>query len=249
LEQLKNPQRAGAKVPASAPATQLTAESREAIAAAGREVGRAREELDARQAQYTPLHPDVVAAKSRFSAAEGRLARIRTAAQELPSDSPQELERQLRSIEGSIALDARSAKSGQANSSSAGRAAAIVSLETQWAELSRDLGAVREQYEAIQRRLFQAVIAATAQSSGGGTQGVVVDEAYLPGRPYRRGPVRVGALAALIVVMLGGIVTLGLGYLDQRVATEWDLTRLGIGSIAMVVPSVPRRLAGRSTRA
>jgi uncharacterized protein involved in exopolysaccharide biosynthesis len=264
LAQLKTPQGTTPEPTAPAPAAELTPESREAIAAAEREVGRAREELDSRQAQYTPLHPDVVAAKSRLSGAEERLLRIRAAAQELAvtphravaldvlprgrSESPQELERQLRSIEGSIALNTGSARSGQSTSSSTGSAAAIVRLETQWAALSRDLGSVREQHEAIQRRLFQAVIVATAQSSGGGTQVVVVDEAYLPGRPHRRGPIRTGALAALIVLMLGGTVTLGLGYLDQRVATEWDVTRLGIGSIAMVVPGVPRKLARRSAR-
>jgi capsular polysaccharide biosynthesis protein len=265
LAQLKNPQAVVEPEPAApAPTPQLAPESREAIAAAEREVGRARDELESRQAQYTPLHPDVVAAKSRLSGAQERLARIRAAAQELAvtprrsaglelfspgrSESPQELERQLRSIEGSIAVNAGSAKPGQAVPSSVGSAAAIVSLETQWAALGRDLGSARERYEAIQRRLFQAVIVATAQTSGGGTQVVVVDEAYLPRRPSRRGPMRTGAVAALVVLMLGGFVTFGLGYLDQRVSTEWDVSRLGIGPIAMVVPSARRKLPGRSAR-
>jgi uncharacterized protein involved in exopolysaccharide biosynthesis len=266
LEQLRGRSGEPASAATSPPAEpQLTPESREAIANAEREVQRAREELESRQAQFTPRHPDVVAAESRLASAQARLSRVRATAQVLAApphrptplppapaaatDRPEDLERQLRNIESAVGASQASARPNQGDApSSAGTAAAIVSLETQWASLTREVAAIRDRYESLQRRLFQAVMVATAQSSGGGMQLVVTDDAYLPKRPYRRGPLRTGAVAAMLVMLLGCSLTLGLGYLDRRIVSEWELERLGIGSIALVVPRLPRR-SGRKRSA
>jgi len=77
--------------------------------------------------------------------------------------------------------------------------------------------------------VVQSVIAATAQKQRGRNSGGGDGRGVSAGATSRRGPVRTGAVAALIVFTLGTTVTLGLGYLDQRVATEWDVIRLGIG--------------------
>jgi hypothetical protein len=250
LEQLKHPQ-SSAPAAAQPPALpQLTPEARAAIAAAEREVQQAKHELELRQTQYTGRHPDLVAAQNRLSSAEERLARTKANADvfvprpEEPSlavsaqpQTRQELEQQLRNLEVTLAAPKGSpvaAASGVAAGD--GKAADIVSLEAQWGSLSRELAELRERYDSVQRRLFRAAMLASAETSGGATKLVVVEEAYLPERPNRRGPLRTGGTAALIVAALGLALILGLGYLDPRIVSQWDLDHARLGPIAVVVP-------------
>jgi hypothetical protein len=249
LDQVKNPQ--ANNPPASPPpaAPQLTPESRDAIAAAERDVQQAKQELEARQLQYTGRHPDLLAAQARLSAARSRLTRTKAAAEAyVPPAAPlqppasvqpqarQDLERQLRTLEATMASPRDLASAVPSGAPLGGNAAAIVSLETQWTSLTRDVAAMRERYEAIQRRYFRAFMVATAEASGGGTQLTVAEDAYLPKLPVRRGPKRTGAAGSLAVVAFGTLLTLGLGYLDQRTVTKWDLDRLGLGPITLIVP-------------
>jgi hypothetical protein len=129
-----------------------------------------------------------------------------------------------------------------------GKAADIVSLEAQWGSLSRELADLRERHDSVQRRLFRATMAANAESSGGATKLVVVEEAYYPERPIKRGRKRTGATAALGVSVFGLLVMLGLGYLDPRIMSQWDLDHARLGPIAVIVPRLkpPEKPAHRS---
>jgi hypothetical protein len=150
-------------------------------------------------------------------------------------ETARELERQLRSVEEAIRAGAR----GDDAPNDAGQS--IVSLETRWAALTRDVAAARERYQSTQRRLFNAIVMDTAQATGAGTQLIVAEEAYFPKRPIKRGPLRTRVGAALAVLMLGVLIALGLGFLDPRVTSVWDLERLGIAPIVLVVPQLPRK--------
>lgn len=197
------------------------------------------------RAKYTEQHPDVAAAKSDVQRATERVTRARAFVRASSGSSGSG------SMSGSDALDriraditrlegerAR-AKKGQASSASEvteGEGSTVVTLETQWATLNRELTEAREQYEQIQTRLFRATMVASVEASGQASQMVVVDEAYRPMRPTRRGGRRTSALAAVIAVFLGGCVAFGVGFLDDKVYDERDLRKLELGPIRHVIP-------------
>ncbi|MBN1609821.1 MAG: hypothetical protein JW940_24525 [Polyangiaceae bacterium] len=260
LDQIRNPEAApahAAQMPVPEP--QLTPESRDAIANATAAVQRAQQELEAREAKYTPRHPDVVAAQSRLSLARERLARVKAAAQALAApprpatalpappvqpETEQSLAKQLRTVEA--ALGARGTGKENKVKSDDGSAQTVVSLEAQWAALVRAVDTARDRHDSVQRRLFQAILVDSAQTTGGGSRVTMVQDAYYPKRPLRRGPVRTGAVGLVTMVGLGMLIALGLGFLDPRIVCEWDLTRLGIAPIAIMVPRLPpARLAKR----
>ena len=259
LDQIRNPRAVAAQAAAApSPEPQLTPESRDAIASATAAVRRAREELEARETKFTSLHPDVVAAKARLATAQDRLARVEAAARALaapPSPSSvlpappvepeteRSLERQLKNVEA--AMNIQGPGKGDTVEDDQGSAQTVVSLETQWAALMRAVETTRDRHESVQRRLFQAVLLDTAETTGGGSRVAVVQDAYFPMRPSRRGPLTTGAVALAAMVGLGMLITVGLGFLDPRIVTEWDLARLGIAPIAIMVPRLP---PARSTR-
>jgi uncharacterized protein involved in exopolysaccharide biosynthesis len=248
LAQMNNPQPSTASAPPP-PQPRFTQETRDAIAAGERDVQQARQELQLKETQFTGRHPDLIAARNRLSAAQDRLARTRAMAEayvpppESAALSPasvqpqtrQEMERQLRSLESAMTVP-KSAASDTASGALAPGAAAIVSLETQWATLTRDVAAARDRYASVQQRYFRASMAASAETSGGRMQLVVAEDAYLPTHPAKRGPLRVGAISAFVVLVLGCGLMLGLGHLDQRVFSQRDLEHLQLGPVTLVVP-------------
>lgn len=260
LAQIRNTGPVSAAAAPAAAQPELTPESREAIANARRELQRARQELESRLTKYTPAHPDVLVAQRQVTNAEEQLRRVQTAAQSLalpPSpaatmtvppvapDTAASLERQLKAVEAAL----RGAPSGRPDSQGEDAnesAQTIAALESQWAALSRAVDVATEQHESIRRRLFQAMIIDTAQTAGGGLQLAVIEDAVQLNVPFARGARRTGAAAALVVVLLGASIVLGLAYLDQRIMTEWDLARLGIAPIALVIPPLPQPQSDRT---
>lgn len=229
----------------------LDPKAAEAIAAAESALADARRDLQDKQSKYTQQHPDVVEAQNKVRAALARLNQAKAAARpasapavEAPASSPEErreqLKVQLARVEAAIA-NAKRGQSPAAGEDNTGESSRVVTLETQWASLNRELNEAREQHEQIQTRLFRATMVATVEASGQASQMVIVDEAYKPKRPSRRGAKRTGAVAAFIVLMLGVTAAFGLGLLDDRVYEERDLKKLELGPILHVVPRTPRK--------
>lgn len=246
--------------PAPAPAAPAPREidpaMQEAIDRAQRDVDRANGDLASARAKYTDQHPDVQAAKRRLASAQAALRAAKSAAASsmkapppppsapvapMTSEEKTRLKQQLAQIDknlarerekgggSSVVLDEKTQKSSNW----------IVDLETEWAGLNRDVAEIRERYQQIQHRFFQANIMAKVESSGGASQMVVVDPAFKPKRPYRRGPRRTAAGAAVVVMFLGSLIALFLAYFDDRVYDEEDLRELKLGKINHTVPAAP----------
>ncbi|MEM1030721.1 MAG: hypothetical protein AAGN82_10245 [Myxococcota bacterium] len=241
--------------PAPAPA-EMDPAMREAIDRAQRDVDRAQSEVAAARSKYTDQHPDVQAALRRLNSAKAGLAAAKSqaaASVKAPPPAPvapvgpmteeekEKLKQQLAQIDmnlqrerdkgegATVILDEKTQKSSNW----------IVDLETEWAGLNRDVSDVRERYQQIQHRFFQANIMAKVEASGGAAQMVVVDPAFKPKRPYRRGPRRTAAGAAFIVMFLGGLMALFLAYFDDRVYDDRDLRELKLGKLAHTIPAAP----------
>jgi hypothetical protein len=116
----------------------------------------------------------------------------------------------------------------------------IVALETEWTALNREVVSTRERNDQIQRQLFKAALVVKVQTSGGGGQIVVVDEAYEPRNPVTRGRKTTGAVGLAVVMALGLLTAFMLALMDDRLYADYDVRRYGIGPIAHVVPATTR---------
>jgi hypothetical protein len=228
----------------------------EAINRAQRDVERANADLAAARAKYTDQHPDVAAAKRRLASAQAalRAAKSTTAsAAKKPAPAPvapvapvteadkKRIRRQLANLEKNLKRSRQKASSGATIDEGTQKSSNwIVDLETEWAGLNRDVAEVRERYQQLQYRYFQANIMAKVEAAGGAAQMVVVDPAFKPKRPYRRGPRRTAAAAALVVMFLGGLIALFLAYFDDRVYDEQDLRELKLTKLTHTVPAAPK---------
>jgi capsular polysaccharide biosynthesis protein len=229
----------------------------EDINRARRDVERAQSEVTTARGKYTDMHPDVQAAQRRLAQAQATLAAAQAAAKaslaQQDSGMPAQvaaqpvdkdkLRQQLSLIEISlrragekedtaapVVVDEKTQKSSNW----------IVDLETEWASLNRDVQDTRDRNQQIQHRLFQASILAKVEASSGAEQMAVIDPAFEPLRPNRRGPRRTGAAAALVVFLLGAIFAFVLAYFDDRIYDEHDLRELSLGSLSHVVPARKR---------
>ena len=228
-----------------------------AIAEAEQELLSANRTLSEKQSTYTAQHPDVVAAQARVNAAQARLAQVKARAKPLapapaaappPSNEEERKEQilgQLKRVEAAIAR-AKRADKGPSDEESSAESERIVDLETEWASLNRELQEVRARYEQIQARFFRASIVASVEASGQASQMVIVDPAYLPQRPTKRGAKRTGLVGSLVMLLLGFGVAFALGTLDSRVYNEQDIRRLKLGPIVHVIPKDPGRRKARA---
>ncbi len=236
----------------------LSAESRRAIAEAEAELHRAQEALSSAQARFTSLHPDVMAAQRRVSAATdrvngARLAATYEAAPAAPPASPppaapperakEDAARELAVVEAELARVRKGVTQGEPLEPLAqtSHGEAIVALETRWAALSRELETIRERHGQLVRRLFQASTVAQLEGSGENASMVVIDPAYLPVRPSTRGRVRTGLLAAFGAACLLGLVALIRALLDDHIYEEEDLRSAGLGSVRHLLPKLEER--------
>ncbi len=214
------------------------------------EVTRARRRLSEARASKTDNHPDVVSARSRLQAAEANLAALKanaaapvtappTRVKVVLSDSDkQRLRAQLVAINESLekARAAAAAGDGAAPATNSADGDRIVALETEWTSLTRSVNSARQRSAGLQRLLFSANMLATIESSGEAGRMVISDPPYKPTRPSKRGSRRVGAAAAVLVMLLGAGLAVALAFLDDRVYDAIDLERLRIGKLTHVVP-------------
>jgi hypothetical protein len=226
------PRGGGGKGGGAAPADQDVGEARRAVADARRRVEEAR-------ARYQDRHPDVAAAAGQLARAEQRLekARQRVTSEvrlEPISDAQRTaLGKELTQVEEQIRrLERRQDAQPAVDAASSW----VVELETEWARLSREVEETREQHEALEGKVFAAEIAGASGLAGEGARLVILDPATRPIRPSGLG-LRILGLAGLFAFGgLGVALALGLGVADDRIGSESDLMRFGIGRALAVIP-------------
>jgi uncharacterized protein involved in exopolysaccharide biosynthesis len=235
---------------------------------AERDLKRAQETLVDRQAHFTEKHPDVAAARAQVKQAEQRLSSARYALLAIPTRAPEQsttgtdsanaagvaaldkLKSEARQVQMTINIS-RSAATGTRkdnviDESALSESKGIVALETEWTALNREVVSTRERNDQIQRQLFKASLVFKVQTSGGGGQIIVVDEAYEPKKPVTRGKKTTGAVGFAVIVALGLLTTFMLALMDDRLYGSYDVKRYGIGSIAHVIPAATKHVKAES---
>lgn len=244
VDSIDNPEAAAAVPPPVA--AKLDPQIRRRIEVARREVDRATADLADKRARFTDKHPDVGRAQNQLATARAALEAAEGAASGAQGPAPvamtappakegdrKALMARLRMINISLS---KAKERGEPGRDVEAESTWVVDLETRWASLNRELHDVRERYQQIERRYFQASIIDSVEAAGGAGQMMVVDPAYRPERPSSRGPRRVGAAGALVALMLLGGLALSLGYFDDHLYDADDLEGLDLDGFEHVVP-------------
>lgn len=215
-------------------------------------LAQARAKLGSKRASFTDQHPDVVAAKQSVSEAE---AALKTAEDKVTASrmskvaavpvvdneaAKQKLREKKREIELKLAEREKGASAKEsAKSSGIEEATGIVSLETEWARLSRDVSEGRDQMNELERNYFRAQIEASSSLGGYSDQVVVLDPAYTPTKPEAPGKSLIVAGLGAVGLVLAMVIALLRALLDDLVYEEADLAR-----VAPVLAVVPRGKTG-----
>jgi uncharacterized protein involved in exopolysaccharide biosynthesis len=210
------------------------------IKAARRDIEEAQRELQEKLAQFTDKHPDVLSARNRLASAQQTLRRLEAGLPAVSEESSAPLpvdraalQRELTKVEREIAsYRARGASSASAKSKVADD---VVNLETEWSRLQRVVDESRERSSSLESRVFTADITASSEFADA-AQLSVIDEAYLPHQPAGK-PRRTLVMAGgLLFFGLGLGLALALALVDDRIYRRYDLQRLGIAPVLVVVP-------------
>jgi len=176
-------------------------------------------------------------AQQRLRRIEAGLPAVGEPAEALPTGPVDRsaLQRELEKVDRELA--AYRAKGGATPAPSKSQVADdVVSLETDWANLLRDVEEGRERVNTLETRVFTADITASSEVAEA-AQLSVIDEAYVPPKPAGK-PRKMLAMAGTAAFAgLGIVLALGLALIDDRVYRRYDLDRLGFAPVLIVVPS------------
>jgi uncharacterized protein involved in exopolysaccharide biosynthesis len=211
----------------------------------------AQRELADKSAQFTEEHPDVRAAKARVKAAEAKLNRATDAlvpAAKTPADPKPEaaeegaidrvaLEAELKRVQDDLAAYKRHRATDDAAGTTPSEASSIVTLETEWTRLNREVADAREQNSQLQTRQFNASMFESAVTSGHNAQMIIVDPAYKPMHPAK-GRTQIVIAGMAISFALALLLALLLAMLDDRLYDRVDVESLHLAPLLVVVPRV-----------
>lgn len=228
-----------------------------AVAEAKRELAAAERDLEAARAKFTDKHPDVVDARDKVAAAQQR---VRRAEAQVPPDEVDDevalaptsdadraaLEQELADLEGRLSSLRSKNRTGDAGSAAAVTArddAAtnwVVERETEYAELRRAVDEQRERVQTLSDSVARAQIDAGIQMAEQGSRLTVVDPAFLPSKPFGKGPKLLIIAGTLVFVALGAVLALGLAILDDRLYRRADIDELALAPVLAVIPPMAK---------
>ncbi len=215
----------------------------------------AKKELADKSLRFTDQHPDVRAAQARVAAAEAALTMADKAiaavtprpapapAPEKTSD-PKDKSAKL-PVLGTSAKD----KKDDEEKFKPREEKTLVSLETEWARLNREVEKARHQQTQLEGRLFLAQMATSSEVAGYAATIAVLDPAFRPAGPSGT-PTRTILLAGFGASLLLGIALAAARgiLLDDRIYDPSEVEGLGLCPVLVVIPKVETSKARRGLR-
>ena len=228
-----------------ATSSNVSADPGVAISEAASKLKAAQRDLAAARSRYTEEHPDVRSARALVKDAEDAYRRTAATAEGAAAPvSVTELQARLDRVQREIAtVDKRgSVTSTQGTSAAKGNAARhVVSLETEWARLNRDVTEARERLQQLDSRQFTASMTLGTLMSGQAGKILVIDPAFVPTTPIGISNTKVLLLGlALTLVLSTGLATT-LALLDDRIRDRIDILRLGLGPLLVEIGDLARK--------
>jgi len=212
-----------------------------------RELTVANRALEDALAKYTDLHPTVIKAQSDVSSAQAKLRHAQAAVPPddltpLPPATPADrtkLAKELQQIASQIAEEQRAdpKNAGIAPVTPAGADGTnwVVQLETQYADLFRQLSEQRDRVASLADSVFRAD--ASQKSAEAGGRLTITDPAYRPAQPSGPGKAVFLMAGTVLFFGLGLVIAISLAILDDRLYRRDDIDQLGIAVLAVIPPA------------
>jgi uncharacterized protein involved in exopolysaccharide biosynthesis len=226
------------------------------------ELQAARADLADKQARLTNEHPDVKTALRRVALAEATakqaeaaLAAARAAAAAAaptaapPADADGReaaLKRALAAVRQQIAAaHARTTPRPELPKATG----SMVSIDTDWTRLNREVAEAQERQSRLQAKEFQADLAAALAAAGEGGRLVIVDDPFLPLRPIAGRRLKVVALGGAGSIFLSLMVMAVFAVFDDHLYGTPDIQRIVDDGIVVEIPVLIRALPPKSEAA
>lgn len=224
-----------------------------AVDSAEAEVNAARRAVEDASSKYTAKHPTVIGAQERLTAAQQRLRQAQAA---VPPDvmiSPatpekrEKMKQELADVERQIQA-LQNKKEGPATPAVDSSTNWIVKLETDYAELRRDVVEQRERVESLDASVFRAQIDASQKAAEAGGRLASLDPAFKPVKPSGPGKTIFLMAGMLLFVSLGLALAIGLAVIDDRLYRRADLDHLGVAVLAVIPVATARQSRKQKAR-
>ena len=213
---------------------------------AQRELTQANRQLEDALSKYTEKHPEVMKAQGKVAAAQTKLRHaqaaippiVETAVAPATAEDREKLQKELSTLESQIANEQHRASGGTGKAPAAPDTGTdwVVKLETEHANLRRDVNEQRERVESLAASVFRAQIDASQKAAEQGGRLSVVDPAFKPVKPSGPGKTIFLIAGMALFVTLGLGLALGLAVIDDRLYHRADLDYLGIPVLAVIPP-------------
>ena len=184
----------------------------------------------------------VAGAQSKLRNAQAAIPpMVETAVAPATPEDRQKLQKELEALESQIANEQHRATGGTGKAPVADTSTNwVVKLETEHANLRRDVNEQRERVESLAASVFRAQIDASQKAAEQGGRLSIVDPAFKPVRPSGPGKTIFLLAGMALFLSLGLGLAVGLAVIDDRLYRRSDLDYLGIPVLA-VIPPAPGR--------
>ncbi|MBA3455898.1 MAG: hypothetical protein H0T42_22565 [Deltaproteobacteria bacterium] len=216
---------------------------------AQREVNQANRQLEDARTRYTDKHPEFIKAQTKVDAAQTKLRHaqaaippaVETAVAPATPEDREKLQKELAALESQISNEQHRASGGTGKAPAVDTSTNwVVKLETEHANLRRDVNEQRERVESLAASVFRAQIDASQKAAEQGGRLSIVDPAFKPVRPSGPGKTIFLLAGMVLFLSLGLGMAVGLAVIDDRLYRRSDLDYLGIPVLAVIPPGPPR---------
>jgi capsular polysaccharide biosynthesis protein len=197
----------------------------------------ARENLTDKRSRYTDAHPDVRAAREAVRRAESRAEQALLAVPK-PAAAPRVEARAESTPAAPRYITLPPAKRSSEAAPAAPNAEDLVTLETDWARLTRQVTEARQRHDQVEVGLFKADLASSSATEQQGAQVTVIDPAFVPPRQVPPGPRMIAVLFTFGALVLGIGSALVAALFDDRVHDARSVSDLC--EVLTEVPKVKR---------
>lgn len=236
---------AGVGVPGGPPVDPLLLATR---AQAMNELVAAKKDLNDKSVRFTEQHPDVRTATARVAVAEDALQKAEAAIQaaqpppppappapalEDPATAKPKVVTTPKAPAGAIAA----AETPRQKPPEGTKDSSLVSLETEWQRLNREVSRVRQQQSELEKKVFLADLNASSELGGYAATIAILDPAFKPAGPSGA-PTKTILLGGFVVSLVFGIFLAAARgiFLDDRLFDPSEIDGLGLVPVLGVVP-------------
>ncbi|HEY4176078.1 MAG TPA: hypothetical protein VGM90_04575 [Kofleriaceae bacterium] len=227
-------------MPTLAPPSPERVAAQAAVTDAQRDLASAQRELEDTLSRVTDKHPAAIKAQARVAMATQKLkiaqaavpASVDTVVAPATPEDREKLKAELAALEKQISD--QQGDSGPKAATTDASTNWVVKLETEHANLRRDVNEQRETVNSLAASVFRASLDASSKLAEQGGRLAIVDPAFEPSRPSGPGKTIFLIAGVMLFFALGAAFSLVLALLDDRIYRRTDIDALGVNVLAVI---------------